>query len=145
VWEKFAKKNVDVLCLPPHTTPILQPLDQYVNAFFKKLLRKEKIPLPVLGCISDVQSFFDYLYHACHVAQDPIVIKASFRDTGIVPFNPAIVLIRIPANAPAIPSPIHQKRRISAKQRKSLLTVLKIDRPQNKHIVLPKDLATESI
>jgi hypothetical protein len=38
LWETMKENNVDVLCLPSHTSNITQPLDLCVNANFKRAL-----------------------------------------------------------------------------------------------------------
>jgi hypothetical protein len=36
IWEQMKENNVDVLCIPAHTSNFTQPLDQTVNAQFKR-------------------------------------------------------------------------------------------------------------
>jgi hypothetical protein len=38
IWEKMKEYEVDVLCIPSHTSNITQSLDLCVNAQFKRLL-----------------------------------------------------------------------------------------------------------
>ncbi|CAG2211447.1 unnamed protein product [Mytilus edulis] len=61
-------RNVDLFCLPPHTTHILQPLD--VGCF--KPLKKE---------------FAQVLSTAVDKALSPYIVKNAFRKCGILPFN----------------------------------------------------------
>jgi hypothetical protein len=63
IWEKMNNADVDVLCLPSHTSNFTQPLDLCVNAQFKKCLQNvpnfpsksqinEKLP-NFISCICD--------------------------------------------------------------------------------------------
>ena len=82
--------NIHLLCLPPHTTHALQPLDvacfrsakaiwsDVCNKFFqahsKQPLRKEDFP----ACIKEVSD---------HLASHPEFCVNGFRKCGIVPFD----------------------------------------------------------
>ena len=85
------QNNIHLLCLPPHTTHALQPLDvacfrsakavwaKVVNAFFmkhggKKTLAKEDFP----ACLKVVSD---------HLQEHPEFVKNGFRRCGIVPLD----------------------------------------------------------
>ncbi|CAC5355611.1 unnamed protein product [Mytilus coruscus] len=82
-------RNVDLFCLPPHTTHILQPLD--VGCF--KPLKKEFRDLSLMlgyastDLIIGKSRFAQVLSTAMDKALSPYVVKNAFRKCGIVPFN----------------------------------------------------------
>jgi hypothetical protein len=88
-------------CLPPHTTHFLQPLDVGVFNPFKTAQQK------VLECARDdldneynKREFLAHL-HGIRVATfTGANIKSAWRKTGLVPFNPNIVLDALPRQLP---------------------------------------------
>ncbi|KAH7826926.1 uncharacterized protein MONOS_2616 [Monocercomonoides exilis] len=88
-----AKDNSIDLCFPPsHTSHLVQPLDLYVNANFKNSLRITDYETHEPNASSARRNFVLKLRTALHAAFSPSTITASFRDAGIWPFNPDIVL-----------------------------------------------------
>lgn len=82
--------NIEVLYLPPHTTHIAQPLDQYPLANLKHkivVLKQQEVTerlmngKPLHGILSTIITIAEY------AAFTPQSIIASFRDTGLYPWN----------------------------------------------------------
>ena len=84
------------LCLPPHSTNLLQPLD--VNVFghikqnSKKLLSKKT-------CFStyniDKTDFISLIQKARRQGINSQNIQSALRATGLIPYNPAVVFQKI--------------------------------------------------
>ena len=108
--EKFHQlamaNNIHILCLPPHTTHRLQPLDVGIfgplgNAFSRRcddVLQETGEEIPI-------QDFVKEYMHACTDAFKPDTIKKAFKNSGICPLNPNIFTDA--DYAPSIPSLIH--------------------------------------
>ncbi|KAH7823664.1 uncharacterized protein MONOS_14243 [Monocercomonoides exilis] len=96
-----AKDNRVDLCFPPsHTSHLVQPLDLYVNANFKNSLRITDYETHEPNASSARRNFVLKLRTALYAAFSPSTITASFRDAGIWPFNPDIVLSKLPEKKP---------------------------------------------
>jgi hypothetical protein len=50
------------------------------------------------GDLSDKRSFFQHIAIACEDAFRPLIIRESFRNCGVWPFNPNDVLARLEKN-----------------------------------------------
>ena len=99
------ERNIITLCMPPHSSHILQPLDVGCFAPLKQAYKKE------LRGLAD-----SHIHHidkkAFLAAFKPIFNKAfsknnilsSFRATGLVPHNPDVVLSRLEVQ-PRTPTP----------------------------------------
>lgn len=77
------------LCLPAHTSHVLQPLDvsifSPISTYYAQEVNKLHIPVD--------KDIFPNLLARAHVkAFTPANIRAGFRATGIYPFNPHIIL-----------------------------------------------------
>ncbi|XP_033747537.1 uncharacterized protein LOC117332656 [Pecten maximus] len=88
---KLARENhIELLCLPPHTTHILQPLDVGLFRPIKKAVCEFSVSLGyansslVIGKNRLAQLLKAAIDKACSVHN----IKNSFRKCGMVPFNP---------------------------------------------------------
>jgi hypothetical protein len=96
LWEKFAAARIDVLCLPAHSSHLLQPLDKFVNARLKQELRHVgKFP-GKRSWGTELLPFLRQLRTAFHKAHEPATILRSFEATGLLPFNPGAVLSSLP-------------------------------------------------
>jgi hypothetical protein len=108
VWEECAKKGIDVLCIPPHSSHIVQPLDKFVNATWKAELKKMGKPPGKRQFNTLLLPFFFDLSVAIYRAMDPAIIISSFAAAGIFPFNPPLVLDPLPPTW--IPPPSLQRQ-----------------------------------
>lgn len=89
--------GVDLVCLPAHTTHILQPLDCGIFRVLKRRLREVYQQLAskheqVKGTVIYRQLLLKAAHSAVHVAMDPYVVETAWKVTGLYPFNPDYVL-----------------------------------------------------
>ncbi|KAK2941757.1 hypothetical protein BLNAU_23338 [Blattamonas nauphoetae] len=83
LWGEFYKNRVDVVCIPAHTSHVVQPLDRAPNAVFKRRLRGAP-PAPGLRTLAtDLQPFLDGITDCVEEALLPSVIRAGFRNAGV--------------------------------------------------------------
>jgi hypothetical protein len=100
LWRRFADARVDVLCLPAHSTHLLQPLDRFVNAEFNRQLRVLQRPPGKRQQAKHLLPFLFSLSTALRRATDPELIALSFAAAGIVPLDPRIILEELPEVCP---------------------------------------------
>ena len=100
---ELAKANdVHLLCLPAHTTHILQPLDvgifKPLKAFFSKACHRYIMKCP--GRVITSDSLASLIGEAWPQAFTPLNVLSGFRKCGIYPFNPGQISDRqmAPAN-----------------------------------------------
>jgi len=94
------------LCLPAHTSHILQPLDVSIfspmSTYYAQEVNKLRVPV-------DKDQFPNLLARAHVKAFTKANIQAGFRASGIYPYNPAVILDTLhlpePALQPQDPSP----------------------------------------
>lgn len=94
--------RIEIFCLPAHTTHILQPLDvgcfgplqNYYGKGVETFLRNT-------GQVINKTNFLPILYEARRKAYTPENIASAFAASGIIPFNPRIVLGRFTGSAAA--------------------------------------------
>jgi hypothetical protein len=104
---KFAlEKKIILLCLPPHTTHLLQPLDVRLfgplSTYYKNGIA-EKTRFDALINI-DKCDFLEAYHKARLQAISSHNIKSAWRDSGISLFNPEVVLSKIPRKeSPSLP------------------------------------------
>ena len=104
---KLAKENdVHLLCLPSHTTHILQPLDM---AVFKSLKMHYSIACKSFlsshpGRVIQSENIASLLGQAWPKALIPINIMSGFKKCGIYPLNPGMIDDRLLA-----PSHVHTR------------------------------------
>jgi len=97
----YADHRIRLLCLPPHSTHILQPLD--VNCF---QLIKHYHSQAINSAIQFLDTEFNKLefLNALHNIRTQTfktkTIKGAFRKCGLVPFNLKLVLDALPNNEP---------------------------------------------
>ena len=88
------------LCLPPHITHLLQPLDVAIFEPLQKIYDDLVSQESEAGIDSINKDIFINLYtEAREKAFTSNVIKAEFKATGLVSFNPQKVLKRFPDRA----------------------------------------------
>ena len=99
----LAEKVIPV-CLPAHTSHLLQPLDVGLFGPVQHAYGQEVTRLSQLGMthISKLD-FLDILANARARAYTPENIAGAWRDAGIEPYNPSNVLQRIHRASPATP------------------------------------------
>jgi hypothetical protein len=100
LWQKCAALGVDVFCFPSHSTHLIQPLDKYPNAKFKQSLGGMKLAKPSYQDAHGFSDYMDSVKAAISEALNPRLIVSSFRDTGIIPFNPSVILSSLPCLCP---------------------------------------------
>jgi len=94
------------LCLPAHTSHILQPLDVSIfspmGTYYAQEVNKLRVPV-------DKDQFPNLIAHAHVKGFSKANIRAGFRASGIYPYNPAIILDTLslpePTLLPQDPSP----------------------------------------
>jgi hypothetical protein len=96
VWEKAASMGIDVCILPSHTSHVLQPLDNGVNAKFKSLLASV-VSLPKKRRIGeDLLPWLESVEDAIEGSLTRKLIRHSFAVTGLFPLLPEVVLSKVP-------------------------------------------------
>jgi hypothetical protein len=92
------------LCLPPHTTHMLQPLDVVLFRSYKKEHR-DVLHEAMFSCCANFNKieFLHALKGMREKAFRQTSIASAFRKTGIFPFRPDVVLQQLPDNRPTTP------------------------------------------
>ena len=94
--KEFQKEDVDVICIPAHTSHILQPLDCGTNRAFKEMLNKTRQfhgkRLSTIGVKERRKELLKATRVACVFAFDDDLIRDSFAAAGLWPFDPDRVL-----------------------------------------------------
>lgn len=93
-FEEYCKdNNIITLCMPPHSSHILQPLDVGCFGPLKKAYGRQ-IEEMMRAHISHItkDDFFPAFYAAFLDAMTESNIQGGFRGAGLVPFNPESVL-----------------------------------------------------
>lgn len=92
-FEEFCKEHdIITLCMPPHSSHFLQPLDVGCFSLLKAAYGVQVERQIRLGINHISKEEFLGLYYEAHQAITPKSIINSFAATGLVPFNPDIVL-----------------------------------------------------
>ena len=87
------ENNIIQLSLPPHLTHILQPLDVAVFQPLKGYYAKALDVLVRDGCTNITKlEFLSVIHDVRRKALKPATILSAFKKTGIVPFNPLVIL-----------------------------------------------------
>ena len=95
VTEACLKRNVLSCLLPANTSHFLQPLDDTVFAWFKQAVSNEfkGYKLSQQTTSQDIKCMmFEATYHAEVLAFTERVIKRSFSNTGMFPWNRDLIL-----------------------------------------------------
>jgi len=88
--------NIELLCFPPHSTHLLQPLDVGLFSPLQKYYGKaadDHIRQTRTGVLKG--TFWRFYAAACRQAYTKQNIKSAWRKTGIHPFNPDAVLTQV--------------------------------------------------
>lgn len=91
------------LCLPPHSTHILQPLDVGIFSPLAKAYKKRVYDISMYGAVSVTKvQFLTLLYEARTEAFTKSNITGAWKGTGLIPFKPAEVIAKLrPITPPA--------------------------------------------
>jgi hypothetical protein len=100
LWKEFADERVDVLCFPAHVTHLIQPLDMFVNAEFKRVLKENLGKLSQPARKEKGGDFLSAIDDAVYACQRPMIIQGSFEEAGICPFAPSKILRKLPETCP---------------------------------------------
>ena len=91
----YAERNgIIILCLPPHTTHKLQPLDVGVFNFLAKAWSKEVTEAGQAGQRITKFNLLSYYSRARATALTPDIISSSFRKCGIWPLDRQVITDR---------------------------------------------------
>jgi DDE superfamily endonuclease len=106
-FETFCKDHrIILLCLPAHTSHMLQPLDVSVFSSLKHWYRRAIDSRLRLGDTRIPKAEFLSLYSEIRDKAMTINnIQSGFRKTGLVPYNPAAVLRQLPTTPIKTPNP----------------------------------------
>ena len=104
-FEDFCKQNnIITLCMPPHSSHLLQPLDVVCFSLLKRAYGTRVESEARLGINHITKTEFLPLYYAAHVqAMTEKNVKASFAAAGLVPYDPERVLTKLPQRTPTPP------------------------------------------
>lgn len=108
-FELFCKKNeIITLCMPPHSSHILQPLDVGCFGPLKKAYGRQ-IEEKVRAGITHVakEDFLSAFLAAFHDSLTEKNIQGGFRGTGLVPLDAMRVVSRLDV-APRTPPPVEE-------------------------------------
>src|SRR5450432_3876369 len=96
-FDLFAKEHsIITLCMPPHLSHLLQPLDVGCFAVLKRLYGRQ-----IEGLIRnrvnhiDKQDFLEVYYAARTETMNQANIQSSFAATGVLPYDPERVLSKL--------------------------------------------------
>lgn len=92
-------QKIILLCLPPHTTHLLQPLDVGVFAPLATAYKSHVQRITRLGASYHVDKvdFLQVYQQARQEAITPINVKKAWAATGLSPFDPEVVLQHFPS------------------------------------------------
>ncbi len=98
------KHKIVPFCLPPHLTPLLQPLNVVLFRSYKKAHR-DILFEAMQSCCANFNKieFLHALQKMRQKAFTETTIALGFRKTGIYPFNPNVVLQQLPGEWPSTP------------------------------------------
>jgi hypothetical protein len=90
------ENNIITLCLPPHSSHITQPLDVGCFSVLKRMYGRE-IEDFIKASVTHITKL--ELFHAFKAAHDrtmtPENVRAGFKGSGLVPFNPEAVISKL--------------------------------------------------
>jgi hypothetical protein len=109
-FDKYCSQNsIIVLCMPPHSSHLLQPLNVSCFSVLKRSYRKAVEGYMRMGINHIDKDDFTVLYQqACMTSFSLTTILSGFRATGLVPFDPDQVLsqldVRLWTPSPLLPT-----------------------------------------
>ena len=109
VIKRAAEEDVIIFCLPPHTTHLLQPLDRGCFGCLKAHWSAEcnRFTTETFGQLVNRSNFVQLFGQSWRLAMTMTNVEASFRTTGIYPFNSKAV--RLPGEAEQAQTPPTRK------------------------------------
>lgn len=99
------KKKIIPFCLPPHTTHLLQPLDVVLFQPYKHYHAEKIDEQTRTGC--EAFTKVEFLHAIADIRKATFKsnsIRSAFRKTGLVPYNPDMVLVKLRESMPESPS-----------------------------------------
>ena len=106
-------KKIFLVCLPPHTSHLLQPLDVGVFAPESHWISQELNKPSLLGATSiSPARMLELLAAARPRALTHRNITRAWKKTGMVPFRPAVVLEQLPGARPITPPQLSTDSRV---------------------------------
>uniref|UniRef100_A0A8H7K3S6 Transposase n=2 Tax=Bionectria ochroleuca TaxID=29856 RepID=A0A8H7K3S6_BIOOC len=108
-FELFCKEHqIITLCMPSHSSHILQPLDVGCFGPLKKAYGKEIEGIMRAGITHITKAdFLPAFFTAFKAAMTEQTIQGAFRGAGLIPFDPKSVLSRLDIR-PRTPSPVEE-------------------------------------
>ena len=102
---QLAQENdIHLLCLPSHTSHLLQPLDvgvfKSLKSFYSKACKQFMVDNP--GCVVRSENLASLLAVAWSQSVTPLNIMSGFRKSGIYPLNPGVIDDRLTAPSKAM-------------------------------------------
>ena len=97
----YMSENIILLCLPPHTTHVLQPLNVSLFAPLATAYKANIRSITQLGASYSVDKVnFLEQYQKARVSAFTILnIRKAWEKTGLVPYNPALILDQFPTSS----------------------------------------------
>jgi hypothetical protein len=108
-FQKYCKENkIITLCMPPHSSHLLQPLDVGCFAPLKQAYGRQVEAL-IRGQTSHItkQEFLPCFKRAFDAAITPSNIQGGFRGAGLVPFDPDRVILALDVQLRTPSPPLH--------------------------------------
>lgn len=103
------RHKIIVFCLPPHSSHLLQPLDVVVFQPYKHYHAEAVEVATRMGCGDfDKCEFLDKIHSIRQQTFKPSTIRSAFQATGLIPYNPSIVISKLREAAPTSTIPPNQ-------------------------------------
>jgi len=97
------------LCLPPHSTHILQPLDVGIFGPLSRAYKKRLNDTTLYGALAISKQEFLEIYQAIHSQAISLTnIASAWRAIGLIPYDPSAVLSKIQLETPPFASLINK-------------------------------------
>ena len=94
VIEFALKERIILLCLPPHSTHVLQPLD--IGVFCPLAVNYKKIVMEASDMSRHYsvrkEAFIKHYLLARQIIFTPEIIASAWRKSGLLPYNPSLIL-----------------------------------------------------
>jgi hypothetical protein len=88
IFSMCIMENIDMICLPAHTSHIIQPLDRGINRNFKNPITLYKNYNSISSEKENRIVFFEFLKKSISHALTYDIIKDAWDSAGLYPFNP---------------------------------------------------------